>query len=310
MADGRKESGMRIVTRPDFDGLVCAALLLEAVPDVQGIYWVEPGIVQKKGADIQTGDIMANLPYDPRCSMWFDHHYTNRIPDSFNGSFAIAPSAAGVVYSHYRNILGSRFKELVRQADKIDSADLTEDEVLYPENYPFVLVSMTISGRNMADAFYWDRLVTLLRHDNIETVMADSEVRKRCQTVVEQNTAFRTQLIDHTRIIGEVAVTDFRSFDKAPEGNRFLVYSLFKQTVVSIKIRYDQKNKNTVILSVGHSIFNKNCQVNAGLLLSRYHGGGHFGAAACSFPADLADTYIPEIIDTLKQNKPLRDETL
>lgn len=296
---------LRVVTRPDFDGVVCAVLILEAEPSAHGIYWVEPGIVQRNQAQIQSNDIMANLPYDDRCFMWFDHHYTNRIPGSFKGDFRIAPSAAGVVYGYYRDRIGGRFDELVLQADKIDSADLTEDEVIHPENHPHVLVSMTISGRNISDVFYWDRLVQLYRKGDTAHVMADPEVSERCRTVVEQNRLYHDLLLKHTRVEGPVAVSDFRGFDKAPEGNRFLVYSLFKDTVVQVKIRHDTRNKNTVILSVGHSIFNKNCHVNAGLLLSKYNGGGHFGAAACSFPSSKADIYIPEIIETLKKNQPL-----
>jgi oligoribonuclease NrnB/cAMP/cGMP phosphodiesterase (DHH superfamily) len=299
---------MRIVTRPDFDGVVCAVLLREAEPSAREIYWVEPGRVQRQDAEIQPGDIMANLPYDPRCTLWFDHHYTNRTPATFNGAFAIEPSAARVVYDYYRDRLSPRFDELVRQADKIDSADLTEDEVLHPETYPHVLLSMTISGRNSADAFYWDRLVALLREKTIDGVMADPEVDRRCRDAVSRNRIFHDHLVAHTTVTGPVAVTDFRSFDSAPDGNRFLVYSLFKDTVVSVKIRYDQADRGRVIVSVGHSIFNRNCQVNAGLLLSRYNGGGHFGAAACSFPADRAEAWLPEIIETLKKNEPLLDD--
>ncbi|GAB6095462.1 exopolyphosphatase [Desulfatiferula olefinivorans] len=299
---------MRIVTRPDFDGVVCAVLLREAEPSARDIYWVEPGRVQRKDAEIQPGDIMANLPYDPRCSLWFDHHYTNRTPTTFDGAFAIAPSAAGVVYGYYRDRLGERFAELVRQADKIDSADLTEDEVLHPERYPHVLISMTISGRNSADVFYWDRLVGLLREKTVDGVMADPEVARRCREAVSRNRIFHDRLLAHTTVTSEVAVTDFRPLDTAPEGNRFLVYSLFKEAVVSVKIRYDQADRGQVVVSVGHSIFNRNCRVNAGLLLSRYNGGGHFGAAACSFPAHRAEIWIPEIIETLKKNEPLTDD--
>ena len=88
---------MRIVTRPDFDGLVCAVLLFEAENITEPVKWVEPHEIQKKLVDIKDGDIMANLPYDERCSMWFDHHYSNMIDKTFEGSFGIAPSAAGVV---------------------------------------------------------------------------------------------------------------------------------------------------------------------------------------------------------------------
>jgi nanoRNase/pAp phosphatase (c-di-AMP/oligoRNAs hydrolase) len=58
---------------------------------------------------------------------------------------------------------------------------------------------------------------------------------------------------------------------------------------------------------VGHSIFNRNCNVNAGVLLSRYNGGGHFGAAACRFSKDNEDQFIPEIIEILKNNQPFAD---
>lgn len=296
---------MRIVTRPDFDGIVCAVILYETEEITDKTLWAEPGDIQKNLLDIRKGDILANLPYSKNCSMWFDHHYTNRIPDTVPGSFEIAPSAAGVVYNYYRKKLGHRFDELILQADKIDAAALCQDEVRCPEDYPYVLLSMTISGRNNADEWYWNRLTDLLRTNDIESVMNDSEVYDRCQDVITRNKKFHDHLLKNTIVTEKVAVTDFRSFSRAPDGNRFLAYSLFQDAVVSVKIRYDIDNREKVILSVGHSIFNRNCKVNAGLLLSRYGGGGHFGAAGCSFPKSKAEIYIPEIIETLRKNIPL-----
>lgn len=300
---------MRIVTRPDFDGIVCAVFLLEAETITKGILWVEPGDMQHRRVIIRSGDILANLPYHENCSMWFDHHYTNRIPGSFKGAFEIAPSAAGVVHSFYRDKIEKDFTELVRQADKIDSADLSMDEVVYPEKYPYVLLSMTISGRKKSDEPYWNRLTELLRESDIEKVMQDSEVRRRCQDVMEANGKFRDELLHNTTLTGKVSVTDFRNYKKAPEGNRFLVYSLFRDAVVSVKIRYDNDDREKVIMSVGHSIFNRGCKVNSGLMLSRYNGGGHFGAAACSFHVSKADEYIPEIIELLVKNQPLENQS-
>lgn len=293
---------MRIVTRPDFDGIVCAVLLFEAEKITESTLWVEPNDIQKNLIDIKEGDILANLPYNTNCAMWFDHHYTNKAPEKIPGAFAIAPSAAGVVYNYYENKIGGRFDELVAEADKIDSADLSQDEVIHPEDYPYVLLSMTVSGRDSADEWYWNRLTDLLRSNDIESVMCDSEVYDRCQNVIIRNKRFHDHLIKHTHVINSVAVTDFRDFDRAPNGNRFLAYSLFEEAVVSVKIRYDIDNRDKIILSVGHSIFNKNCNVNAGLLLSKYGGGGHFGAAGCSFPKEKADEYIPEIIEILGKN--------
>ena len=299
---------MRIVTRPDFDGIVCAVLLQDLEIGAGPICWIEPGAIQNRQVEIKEGDILANLPYHENCSMWFDHHYTNRIPGEFNGAFAIAPSAAGVIYTYYRNRFGDKFSELVRQADKIDSADLSENEVIFPESNPFVLLSMTISGRSKSDEPYWNSVVELLREKTMDHVMGDPEVKKKCDQVVARNRVYKDQLMECTTVQGPVAVTDFRNCDKTPEGNRFLAYTLFKDAVVSVKIRYDQDDRNHIILSVGHSIFNKNCQVNAGLLLSKFNGGGHFGAAACRFHKDFSDSYIPEIVETLKRNTALESE--
>ncbi len=295
---------MRIVARPDFDGIVCAVLIYEVEEINSPTLWIEPGQVQKGDADIRPGDIMANLPYDKRCSMWFDHHISNDLHHDVAGSFKVAPSAAGVVYEYYKSkkLLGRNYDELIRETDIIDSADLTEDQVLYPEKYPYILLSMTIKNRDESDPPYWDRLVSLLRKKNIFEVMNDNEVKKRSVMVVEENNAFVDILKRNTIIRGHISVCDFRSMEKAPSGNRFLTYCLFPETSVSVRIRYDDKNRDSVILSIGHSIFNKSCRVNIGKLLSKYGGGGHAGAGGCTLEADRADDIIEDIIQILKEN--------
>ncbi len=92
---------MRIVTRPDFDGIVCAVLLYQAENINADIQWVEPAEIQTGKAKILKGDILANLPYSPDCALWFDHHISNKHEKPFKGAFEIAPSAAGVVYKYY-----------------------------------------------------------------------------------------------------------------------------------------------------------------------------------------------------------------
>lgn len=294
---------MRIVTRPDFDGLVCAVLLFEAENITEPVKWVEPHEIQKKLVEIRYGDIMANLPYDERCSIWFDHHYSNMTGKSFKGSFRIAPSAAGVVFTFYKGVFKRDYTELVRETDKIDSAELSMDEVSYPEKYPYILLSMTVSNRGTADENYWNRLVGLMIKHDITGVMSDTEVRKKCDAVVEENKSYKSILMENTVLKEHVSITDLRSFGKAPEGNRFLVYSLFPEAVVSVRIRYDDIARERVAVSVGHSIFNRNCNVNVGSMLAKFSGGGHRGAGACRIPANKADEYIPQIISILLENK-------
>ncbi len=295
---------MRIVTRPDFDGVVCAALLYEAENITKPVKWVEPNDVQKGLVDIKESDIIANLPFDERCMLWFDHHHTNRIDKPFKGSFKIAPSAAGVIFEYYKNRFQRNYSELIRETDKIDSADLSLDEVLYPEKYGYVLLSMTVTGQDEPNEPYWNRLVDLLRNDDIDTVLDDPEVKSRCQAVIVQNKTYKEILKAHTVLKEHISITDFRSFDKPPTGNRFLVYSLFSEAVVSVKIRYKNDDKTMVAVSVGHSIFNRNCNVNVGLMLSKFEGGGHRGAGSCRFHISKANDYIPKIIDILLKNEP------
>lgn len=299
---------MRIVTRPDFDGVVCAALLFEAEHITEPVEWVHPNDMQRGLVDVQPEDILANLPYDKRCALWFDHHYTNRVETPFKGAFKIAPSAAGIVYAYYKNRLHRNYDELIQETDKIDSADLSMDEVLHPEKYPYVLLSMTISTYDASEEAYWNRLVDLLRKFDINNVLDDPEVKEQCRNTIEQNKKFKDILLENTVLKGHVSVTDFRGFDKTPTGNRFLVYSLFPESTVSVRIRYEDDAKEKVAVSVGHSIFNRNCNVNVGLMLSQFEGGGHHGAGSCRFHVSKAEYYIPQIIDILLKNEKIENQ--
>ena len=294
---------MRIVTRPDFDGIVCAVLLHEAMNIMEPVKWVEPNAMQRGMVDIRKGDIIANLPHDDRCSFWFDHHYTNRIYRSFNGVFKIAPSAAGIIFNHYKDRFKRDFEELVIATDKIDAADLSEDEVLHPEKHDYVMLSMTVVNGGEPDEPYWNRLVDLLRRYDIQRVLDDPDVKERCRRVIEQNDQYAVYLKENTRLEKHVSITDFRNLEDVPVGNRFLVYSLFPDSVVNIRIRYEKKDKEMTAVNIGHSIFNRRCNVNAGLLLADFGGGGHRGAASTRFESSQADTYLPQIIDALQKNK-------
>ena len=294
---------MRIVTRPDFDGVVCAVLISDALEIGQPIRWLEPNDFNKGSADIQPGDIVANLPYDPRCDIWLDHHSTNRIDTPFKGLFRDAPSAARNVFDYFQGRFKRDYSELVYWADRIDSADFSEDEVLYPEKYDYVLLSMTISGENDKEEGYCNKLVRLLREKDITYVLADPDVAVRCRRVNTENREYADWLKQYTRIEGQVAIIDFRDLDHPPSGNRFLSYCLFPETVVSVRIRYEDRRKQTVVVNIGHSIFNPHCNVHVGKLLAGCEGGGHRGAASARFDVSKMNDYLPEIIGRLVRNE-------
>ena len=295
---------MRIVTRPDFDGIVCVVLIQEAENSSLPVLWASPNDMQRGLVDIQPSDIIANLPYNPNCSLWFDHHFSNQIRHPFKGLFEIAPSAAGLVYQYYRDRIQRDYSILVAETDKIDSAELSLNEILTPEKYPYVLLSMTIQDHIVADAPYWDRVVALLKKHDIETILSDQEVQRRCQTVIQENKNYRHLLEQHTTLEKQVAISDFRNLDSMPYGNRFLVYSMFPEATVSVKIGFEDAKKEVAVVKVGHSILNRNCRVNVGQMLSYFDGGGHKGAGSCKFPADTSDENLRRIIDILKKNEP------
>lgn len=293
---------MRVVTRPDFDGIVCAVLLTDALDADAPIKWTEPNAVQSGLVEIKKGDIIANLAYNPNCHLWFDHHISNRIKKPFNGAFKLTPSAARIIFEFYQGKFKRDFSELVREADRIDSAQLTLDEVLHPENYSYISLDMTISGHRKNDEPYWNKLVRLLREFDIQAVLRDTEVLERRKVAIEENKRYGEYLKKYTRQEGRISVTDFRTLERTPYGNRFLVFSLFPESAVNIKIRFGNSDRDRVIVSVGHSIFNRRCKASAGEICARFGGGGHWGAGSCCFPADQADEIIVDILDILKHS--------
>jgi len=292
---------MRILTRPDFDGVVCAVLLRDALDAEAPVVWTQPNDIQQGMMSVRSDDILANLPFDERCGLWFDHHFSNQIDQPFEGAFAIAPSAAGVIFDYYQGRFTRDFDELVTATDKIDSADLNLAEIESPEDHPHILLSMTLAGRTTEDLIYADRLVDLLQKNPLEAVLADREVAQRCQEVVSQNRVYKGYLQEYTRMEAEVSITDFRGIDNPPDGNRFLVYALFPDAVVNVKL-YHYYGK--LVVKVGHSILKDGCRVNVGKLLADFYGGGHRGAGACRFPIEQADDLLPQIMAALLANEP------
>jgi hypothetical protein len=316
---------MRLVTRADFDGLVCGALLTRFEP-IESYLFVEPKFMQDGLVEIRAGDIIANLPYDPNCTLWFDHHITNTTPEFAKpivlgkGGFRLAPSAARVVYEYYKELatgqqaIGSgeknnaqltnheidafldseRIKYLLHETDRIDAGKLEPQDVLDPQGY--VLISMTTDGRNAGDEPYWLRIIELLRDASLEEVLSDPEVSRRCQQIRDEQERLRNILLATTTMKGNVIYADLRGIEEIPDGNRFLIFTLFPQGNIQVKVADDKQRENTTSISVGYNIFNTTSNVNVGELLSHYGGGGHKVVGSCRVPNDQAELAIREIV--------------
>lgn len=293
---------MRLVTRADLDGLACA-LIMSRHEDVDEIELVHPQEITDKTFAVRAGDVLANLPYHPACSRWFDHHLltesNEKPPPSFDGLHRVAPSAAQLVWEYYGE--GPEDADLVRETNRFDSAQLDEDDVLQPQRY--VLLGFALDPRTGlgGDQDFFRQCLEWLRAKPIREVLVEEEVRRRIVRMFEQNEEFCWTLVQYSRLSGNVVFTDFRRVTEPPVGNRFLIYSLFPEANVSVRAQWGP-GKECVMVNVGHSIFNRTCTTSVGDLMSDYGGGGHRGAGSTPLPVMEADAKILEIIDTLQRN--------
>ena len=296
---------MRIVTRGDFDGLTCA-VIITSNETVDEISLIHPQDITDKRVEIRKTDILANVPYHPNCGKWFDHHVQTdnypMPPGQFDGAYGLAPSAAGLVYQYYGGLAKMpKLEELVHEADRLDSAQLTWEEVLNPKGY--ILLGYTIDSRSGHGSFegYFHMLVDLLKTKTIREILRHPEVKERCEKMLTDDSSFRETLLTNSRVDGNVVVSDFRKLDRIPTGNRFLVYALYPDVNVSVRVHWGPQ-RHFIVAAVGHSIFNRTCNTNVGELMSKYGGGGHRGEGTTPLLPEQTDAALEEIVEELKRN--------
>jgi hypothetical protein len=297
---------MRLVTRGDLDGLTCA-VLITSCELIDEVVLIHPQDITDKRFAVTEDDILANLPYSPGCKKWFDHHLltesNERPPEVFDGKYGLAPSAARMVYEYYRaeHAAIQKYDRLLAETDRLDAAQLNMEDVLDPKDY--ILLGYTLDPRSGLGAFqdYFVKLMNWLKSVSIEEIMLRSEVRERVTRLKEQDANFREVTTVRSRLDGNVVFTDFRDLSPLPIGNRFLVYTLFPQANISLRVHWGP-SKQHVAAAVGHSIFNRTSGTNVGFLMAKYGGGGHKGAGTCLLPAAQAEELIAEMIATMKKD--------
>ncbi len=300
---------MRLVTRADMDGLTSAVIVTLKEP-IDEIVLVHPQDITDKRVPIRGDDILANVPYHPDAGLWFDHHLltesNEKPPANFKGRHRIAPSAARLVYEYYLEKFPNdpqllRLSKLVDETDRLDAAQLTPDDVDNPRDY--ILLGYTIDSRTGLGAFedYFNKLVEWLKTMSIDEVLQQLEVKERVERIRREQDEFKRLLQRNSFQLSNVVVTDLRDVDRLPAGNRFLIYTLFPDTNVSLRVHWGPAH-DSVIAAVGHSIFNRTCKTSVGDLMSRYGGGGHQGAGTCVLPLEKAADAIDEILFELQAN--------
>ncbi len=295
---------MRLITHTDLDGVVCA-LLISKVEDISFIKFTDPESIEKRTIYIDKNDIIADLPYHPKCGMWFDHHKSNQPKENmkFKGRFEIEKSAARVVYRYYDNPYLEKYAKIVDETDRIDSGDLTKQDILEPKG--LALLSLTLESENekKIDDEYRRKIVDMLGLYSIEEILEDKEVKKRIEYALEKRREFFEWCKQNIRLEEneKIAICDARG-KKIPKAfSNFIIYLVNDNIKVSIKILDNEKKPDTVKLSVGKNIFNEKIDLDIGSLMKKYGGGGHENVGGCVIEKTELEKKLEEIKERIKE---------
>jgi len=300
----------RLVTRSDFDGLVCAALLKE-LGLLHEILFVHPKDVQDGKVRLTSDDITTNLPYRPEVALSFDHHSSEQLrvtEEADNRVMAAdAESAARVVYEHFGGpaTFPRVSAEMMDAVDRADAAQLTMDDILNPGGW--ILLSFLMDPRTGLGRFRNFRISNYqLMMDlidgclelSIDEILASPDVAERVALYHEHSEAAIGQILRCSTVHDRVVVLDLRDEDVIHPTNRFLVYALHPQCTVSIHVLWGLKQQNTVF-AVGRSILDRSSQVDIGALMLAHGGGGHEAAGTCQVDNDRAETVLADLVQTI-----------
>lgn len=298
----------RLVTRSDFDGLVCAVLFKE-LDLIDDILFVHPKDMQDGKVEITARDITTNLPFVSACHLAFDHHEseTQRLDGQDNPHHVIdphAPSAARVVFDHYGGnaTFGSIAPDLMDAVDKGDSAQYSVEEILEPQGW--VLMNYLMDARTGLGRFRDFRisnyqlmmqLIDACRTVTVDEILQTPDVLERVDLYYEHAPLFRDQLQRCSSHYGPLVELDLRSEETIYAGNRFMIYALNPASNISMHVLWGRAKQNTVF-PIGKSIVNRSSPVNIGELCLAYGGGGHRNAGTCQVDTDIAERVRGELV--------------
>ena len=300
---------MRLVTRSDFDGLACGALLL-AAGVVDHWTFAHPKDLQDGLVEINENDCLANVPYVEGCGLWFDHHSSEherlQLEGKYKGESRITPSCARIIYEYYGGKeTFPNFDDMMVAVDKVDSGDLTIDEIMNPTGWilvGFLMDPRTGLGRwrqfTVSNYQLMEKLMVACKDKSTEEILAMPDVQERIEVYNEQTEKFKEMVEAHTRTEGKVIISDLRGVDPIYTGNRFMIYSMYPEQNISAWI-VSGRGGQGCSAAVGYSIINKTCTVDVGSLMLKYNGGGHRKVGTCQFSNENMETALPKMLKEL-----------
>jgi nanoRNase/pAp phosphatase (c-di-AMP/oligoRNAs hydrolase) len=307
------EQKYRLVTRSDFDGLVCA-VLLEELELIDDILFVHPNDMQQGRVTITDADITTNLPYLPGVHMAFDHHASEveRLGKQVENHIIDpkAPSAARVVYNYYggKDTFPKISEDLMAAVDRADSAQFTMEEVLRPRGWAllnFIMDPRTGLGRfrgfRVPNYELMMALIEYCREHPVDELLKLPDVKERVDFYFDHQEKFVDQLKRCAVMHEKLAVVDLRYEETIYAGNRFIIYATFPACNISMHVMMGRDQQN-VVFAVGKSIFDRSSKTNVGRLMLEYGGGGHHAAGTCQVDHKRAETVKLDLIGRITQD--------
>ena len=306
-------SEYRLVTRSDFDGLVCA-VLLEQLDMIDDILFVHPNDMQEGRVEITDRDITTNVPYVHGCYLAFDHHLSEikRLGQKYENHIINpnAPSAARVVYEYYGAAEGfpNVSVDLMDAVDKGDSAQFSMEEVLNADGWPlvnFIMDSRTGLGRfrgfRIPNYELMMSLIEWCQDHTVEEILELEDVKERVDLYRDHEPKFKEQIERCAEVHGNLVVLNFLDEETIYVGNRFMVYAMFPQCNISMHQMWGRDKQNAVY-AVGKSIFDRSSKTNVGELMLQYGGGGHGAAGTCQADPIMAETVKQALIQKINED--------
>ncbi len=284
---------MRLITRADFDGLVCAVLMVEKGV-VDNYEFVHPKDVQDGKVDVTGDDVLANVPYSQGCGLWFDHHESEMDRDNFKklkfeGRVSHAASTAQVIWDHYGGVetFGSNYLSLMRGVNIADAGSFLKEEVLNPTGW--ILLSFIMDSRTGLGHYKDYRvsnyqlmldLIQYCRTMTADEIIELEDVKERVKRYFDHQEKFKEMMKSASRIKGNAIITNLLETETIYVGNRFIIYALFPDQNIDVRVMWG-RDKENVVIACGHSILNRSSRTSIGRLMAKYGGGGHSMAGTC-----------------------------
>ena len=144
-------------------------------------------------------------------------------------------------------------------------------------------------------------MIQYCRTKTAAEILQIPDVQERTKRYAEQSALFKEMLKNSCKVDGNVIITNLMDEETIYAGNRFMVYALFPEQNIEVRVMWGRAKQN-VVFACGHSILTRTSQTHVGHLMLEYGGGGHLPVGTCQVPAETWEKDLQAIVDRMKKD--------